>query len=389
MEIYPASRVHYVGVNDPDITLFEGQYPVPQGVSYNAYVLMDDYICVFDSVDARKTDAWLENLDEVLKGARPDYLMISHMEPDHAGSLAAFAKKYPETTFLGSAKALAMCKQFFPYLQNPTQVVKEPISLGHVTLHFLPTPMVHWPEVVMTYVPEEQLLFSADAFGKFGTVDGDLTDPGNWLPEARRYFINIVGKYGMQVQNVLKKAGAFELQTICPLHGPVLTGDLAPYLELYDIWSSYRPETRGVCIAVASIYGHTAEAARYVETCLRAAGEDVVYLDLDTCDKAEAVAQAFRMDRLVLCASSYDGGVFPPMEEFLLHLRAKNFQNRAVFLVENGTWAPSAAKTMHTYLDNMKNLTVSENTVTLKSAVHNDDLPKLRALADEVHAYEA
>lgn len=319
----------------------------------------------------------------MLGGTAPDYLVISHMEPDHAGSIQALAERYPEMTLVGSAKALAMLPQFFRnFPKNPTLAVKEGdvLELGTHTLHFVMAPMVHWPEVMASYESAEKVLFSADAFGKFGALCTD--EP--WTDEARRYFLNIVGKYGTPVQTLLKKAAKLDIQTICPLHGPVLTGDLAPYLHLYQTWSSYTPEEKGVLVAHASIHGNTAKAAAYLAEQLKALGEKVTVIDLCRCDMAEAVAQAFRYDRMVLAASSYDGGVFLPMEEFLLHLQYKAFQNRTVALVENGSWVPCAAKNMRAVLDTMKQITVLEPTVTIRSAVKPEDEEHLRALAEAV-----
>lgn len=381
--ISPDSSIFYIGVDDTTIDLFENQYPVPHGVSYNAYAIRDEKTALLDTVDPRATEQWLEQAAEVLDGTAPDYLVISHMEPDHAGSIQALAERYPEMTLVGSAKALAMLPQFFRDLpRNPTLAVKEGdvLELGAHTLHFVMAPMVHWPEVMASYESAEKVLFSADAFGKFGALCTD--EP--WTDEARRYFLNIVGKYGTPVQTLLKKAAKLDIQTICPLHGPVLTGDLAPYLHLYQTWSSYTPEEKGVLVAHASIHGNTAKAAAYLAEQLKALGEKVTVIDLCRCDMAEAVAQAFRYDRMVLAASSYDGGVFLPMEEFLLHLQYKAFQNRTVALVENGSWAPCAAKNMRAVLDTMKQITVLEPTVTIRSAVKPEDEEHLRALAEAV-----
>ncbi len=336
-----------------------------------------------DTVDPRATEPWLENLTAALDGRAPDYLVVSHMEPDHAGSICALTARYPEMVLVGTAKAISMIPNFCRTApQNPTRVVKEgdTLCLGTHTLRFISAPMVHWPEVMVSYETSERLLFSADAFGKFGTLDTE--EP--WKEEARRYFINIVGKYGMQVQNLLKKVGSFDVSAICPLHGPVLSGDLTPYLTLYQTWSSYTPEEHGVFIAVASIHGNTAGAARFLAQTLSALGETVTLLDLARCDMADAVQQAFRYDRIVLAASSYDGGVFLPMEEFLIHLRAKAFQNRTITLIENGSWAPCAAKSMRTYLETMKNLTIHETVLTIHSTVKSEDEEKLIALAQEI-----
>ncbi len=386
--VLQSETVFYLGVDDKTIDLFESQYLVPNGVSYNSYIICDEKIAVMDTVDKRVTTQWLENLTEALNGRTPDYLIVSHMEPDHAGSICALTARYPDMTLVGTAKALSMLPNFCPTApQNPTLPVKEgdTLCLGSHTLHFVMAPMVHWPEVMVTYESSEKLLFSADGFGKFGALDAE--EP--WTDEARRYFINIVGKYGMQVQNLLKKAAALDISAICPLHGPVLSGDLTPYLEKYRIWSSYTPEEKGVLIAYASIHGNTAAAAQLLANQLRQAGETVVLFDLARGDMADAVQQAFRFDRMILAASSYDGGVFLPMEEFLIHLRAKSFRNRTVALVENGSWAPCAAKSMRAYLEGMQNLHILEQTVSIRSAVKPADEAALTALADAVHTANA
>ena len=367
--ISPDSSIFYIGVDDTTIDLFENQYPVPHGISYNAYAIRDEKTALLDTVDPRATERWLEQTAEVLNGTAPDYLVISHMEPDHAGSIQALAERYPEMTLVGSAKALAMLPQFFRDLpRNPTLAVKEGdvLELGTHTLHFVMAPMVHWPgkSWLPTSLPKK-VLFSADAFGKFGALCTD--EP--WTDEARRYFLNIVGKYGTPVQTLLKKAAKLDIQTICPLHGPVLTGDLAPYLHLYQTWSSYTPEEKGVLVAHASIHGNTAKAAAYLAEQLKALGEKGHSHRPVPVRHGGSGAQAFRYDRMVLAASSYDGGVFLPMEEFLLHLQYKAFQNRTVALVENGSWAPCAAKNMRAVLDTMKQITVLEPTVTIRSAV--------------------
>ncbi|MCD7958818.1 MAG: FprA family A-type flavoprotein [Ruminococcus sp.] len=383
--VLQSNDIFYISVNDKTIDLFESQYPVPKGVSYNSYVIVDEKIAVMDTVDRRGTTVWMQNLLETLDGKTPDYLIISHMEPDHAGSLWDIATRFSTMTLVGTAKAIAMVTAFCREpLSNPTQVVKEgdTISLGSHTLQFFAAPMVHWPEVMVTYEQTEQLLFSADAFGKFGALDAD--EP--WKDEARRYFINIVGKYGLQVQNLLKKASKLEIKGICPLHGPILSGDLSPYLNLYQTWSSYTPEETGVFVAYASIHGNTTQTAQFLAKKLEALGETVVTLDLCRYDMADAVQQAFRFDRMVLAASSYDGGVFLPMEDFLIHLMAKNFQNRSVFLVENGSWAPCAGKKMRSYLEQMKNLHLSEEVLTIRSAVKPMDEEKLEELAKTIHS---
>lgn len=378
-----SDQIFEVGVDDQTIDLFENQYPVPEGISYNSYVIRDTKTAVMDTADPRAEAQWLQNVAEALDGTAPDYLVISHMEPDHAGSISALAARFPEMTLVGSAKALGMLPQFLPEMpQNPTRAVKEgeTLELGAHTLHFIMAPMVHWPEVMAAYESMEKILFSADGFGRFGTRDGSQP----WTDEARRYYINIVGKYGAPVQTLLKKAAKLDIRTICPLHGPVLTGDLSPYLEKYQTWSSYAPEERGVLVAHASIHGNTAKAAAYLAAQLEAMGETVTLVDLCRCDMAEAVAQAFRYDRLVLAAASYDGGVFLPMEEFLLHLQYKAFQKRTAYLVENGSWAPCAAKKMRSLLEQMKEIEVPEAAVTIRSAVHPADEEALKALAEVI-----
>ena len=377
-----------VGVDDTTIDLFESQYPVPTGVSYNSYVILDEKTTILDTVDARATEPWLENLAEALGGRKPAYLVVSHMEPDHGANVAKLAALYPEMQVVGNAKTFQYMEQFFgadAIAPERRVVVKdgESLSLGAHTLTFVFAPMVHWPEVMVSYESSEKVLFSADGFGRFGAV-AKFDENADWASEARRYYLNIVGKYGTPVQTLLKKAAKLDIQTICPLHGPVLTGDLAPYLHLYQTWSSYTPEEKGVLVAHASIHGNTAKAAAYLAEQLKALGEKVTVIDLCRCDMAEAVAQAFRYDRMVLAASSYDGGVFLPMEEFLLHLQYKAFQNRTVALVENGSWAPCAAKNMRAVLDTMKQITVLEPTVTIRSAVKPEDEEHLRTLAEAV-----
>lgn len=332
------NEIKYVGVNDRTIDLFEGQYVVPNGVSYNSYVIMDDKIAVFDTVDKRKTEDWLSNVENVLGGKKPDYLVISHMEPDHSASIDAFLKKYPSVTVVGNEKTFNIAERFFGDIFKNKLVVKEgeELSLGKHNLKFVFAPMVHWPEVMFTYETTEKVLFSADAFGKFGALDVDE----EWACEARRYYFNIVGKYGATVQSVLKKAAALDIKIICPLHGPVLNENLEYYIGKYNIWSSYQPEDKGVLIAYASIYGNTAKAAEQLAELLREKGEKVAVADLARCDMAEAIEDAFRYDRLVTASVTYDGGLFPAMESFLSHLKAKNYQNRTVAFIENGSWAP-------------------------------------------------
>ena len=335
--------IKYVGVNDETIDLFEGQYRMLHGVSYNSYVILDEKIAIMDTVDRRATEEWLSNLERVLEGRTPDYLIVSHMEPDHAANIQRVAEKYPEMKLVGNAKTFPMIAQFFDLnIEGREVIVKEgdTLSLGRHTLQFFMAPMVHWPEVMVTYEQSEKVLFSADGFGKFGSLS--VEEP--WEDEARRYFINIVGKYGAPVQALLKKAAALDVAMICPLHGPVLTENLGHYIGLYDTWSSYRPEEKGVLIAYASIYGNTRKAAEALADELTRAGQQVCVMDLCRCDRAQAVSDAFRYDRLVLACATYDGGMYLPMEDYLNHLKAKNFQKRKIGLMENGSWAPMAAK---------------------------------------------
>ena len=380
-----SESIVYVGVNDRDIDLFEGQYAVPNGVSYNSYVILDEKIAVMDSVDGRKTGPWLENVKRALGERRPDYLVVSHLEPDHSGSIQAFADAYPEAKLVMTAKALSMLPQFVsPALVGRAVAVKEneTLSLGSHTLRFFTAPMVHWPEVMVSYEESERLLFSADAFGKFGALDAQ--EP--WLAEARRYYFNIVGKYGNPVQTLLKKAAALEIQAILPLHGPALTENLGYYLEKYQTWSAYAPEDRGVLVAYGSLHGNTAGAAKYLAELLRAQGVNVFLTDLARDDLSMALAEAFRFDRVALACPTYDGNFFPKMEDFLLHLKAKNFCKRKVALIENGSWAPMAAKGMRAYLEQMKDISFCENTVTIKSTVSQENKEQLAALARELMA---
>ena len=385
-DIKVTDSVKYIGVDDHDIDLFESQYVVPNGVSYNSYVILDEKVAVMDTVDACKTDEWLVNLEEALDGRNVDYIVVSHMEPDHAASLQVLAEKYPEAKVVGNAKTFVMINQFFENINIKNSLtVKEgdTLNLGSHTLTFVMAPMVHWPEVMVTYESSEKVLFSADGFGKFGALS--LTENADWACEARRYYFNIVGKYGAPVQTLLKKASALDIKTICPLHGPVLSDNLGYYLDLYNTWSSYQPESKGVFIAYASIHGNTAYAAEQFAEMLRNKGVDnVVITDLSRCDIAEAVEDAFRYDRMVLAAASYDAGVFPIMQDFLHHLQAKAFQNRTVGLIENGSWAPTAAKTMRNILETMKNITIVEPVVTIKSVLKATDIPALEQLADAI-----
>lgn len=377
-------RIYYAGVKDTTLDLFESQYQVPEGVTYNSYVILDEQIAVMDTVDPRATKEWMDNLKEILEGKAPDYLIISHMEPDHGGSIQRLADAYPQMKLVGNVKTFQMLNQFFAIdLENRKVVVKEgdTLSLGSHTLHFAMAPMVHWPEVMVTYEDKEKILFSADGFGTFGTS----MDEKDWINDARRYYINIVGKYGAPVQALLKKAAALDIACICPLHGPILKENLGYFLEKYDIWSSYRPEEEGIVIACASIHGHTRKAAEKLEELLKDKGEEsVILMDLTREDLSRAVEAAFRYDQLVLAASTYDGGIFPPMEDFLHHLKAKTFQNRRIALMENGSWAPMATKGMKGILEGMKNLTFCETAVTIKSAMNEETIQQLNKLADEL-----
>ena len=376
--------IFYAGVDDKTIDLFESQYIVPNGISYNSYVIVDERCAVMDTVDRRTTKEWEANVEEALGGRKPDYLVVLHLEPDHAGNIQNFCRKYPEAKVVLSTKANAMLPQFFEDdFEGRTVAVNEgdTLSLGRHTLQFVMAPMIHWPEVMLAYEKSEKVLFSADAFGKFGALDTQE----DWTCEARRYYFNIVGKYGAQVQALLKKAAGLDIKTICPLHGPILTENLGYYIEKYDTWSSYRPEEDGVFIACASIHGHTMEACKKLKDILEAKGaKKVVLTDLAREDMAEAVEDAFRYDKIVLAAASYDGGVFPCMEDFLHHLKAKNYQNRKIALLENGSWAPSAAKTMRGVLDTMKSLMICEKVVTLKSTMKANSVLEMEALADEL-----
>ena len=379
-----SDKIKYIVVDDTTLDLFESQYAVPDGVSYNSYVILDDKTAIMDTVDKRGMKDWENNLLNALDGRNADYVIIQHMEPDHAGSLARLIELFPEITVVGNAKTFVMINQFFENINIKNSLtVKEgdTLNLGSHTLTFVMAPMVHWPEVMVTYESSEKVLFSADGFGKFGALS--LTENADWACEARRYYFNIVGKYGAPVQTLLKKASALDIKTICPLHGPVLSYNLGYYLDLYNTWSSYQPESKGVFIAYASIHGNTAYAAEQFAEMLRNKGVDnVVITDLSRCDIAEAVEDAFRYDRMVLAAASYDAGVFPIMQDFLHHLQAKAFQNRTVGLIENGSWAPTAAKTMRNILETMKNITIVEPVVTIKSVLKETDIPALDQLAD-------
>lgn len=379
--------IRYVGVNDYDLDLFESQYILENGVSYNSYLIMDEKVALMDTVDARKTDEWLVNVEKELEGRTIDYVVIQHMEPDHSGSLAVILDKYPNATVVGNAKTFVFFGQFFEYdLTGRMLEVKEgdTLSLGSHTLQFFMAPMVHWPEVMVTYDSADKTLFSADGFGKFGALDADEA----WACEARRYYFNIVGKYGAQVQALMKKAATLDIEKILPLHGPLLTENLGYYLDLYQKWSTYTPETKGVFIAVASIHGNTLKAANILADKIRALGEErVVVADLSREDIAECVEDAFRHDRMVLCSASYDGNAFIPMEDFLHHLQVKTFRNRTVGLLENGSWAPSALKSMKGYLESMKDIKILEPSVSIRSTYKPANEADLDALAKAV--YEA
>lgn len=379
--MYITEQIKYIGVNDHDIDLFESQYIVPNGVSYNSYLILDEKIAVMDTADKRMEETWFANLDKELSGRTPDYLIVSHMEPDHASLIAKFLQKYPEAKIVGNAKTFPMIAQFFAIdLENNKLVVAEgdELCLGEHTLTFYMAPMVHWPEVMVTYEKKEKILFSADGFGKFGALDVEE----DWACEARRYYFNIVGKYGAQVQALLKKAATLDIQMICPLHGPVLKENLGYYIEKYQTWSSYEPEDKGVFIAYASIYGHTAEAAEYLAEVLKKEGvEKVAVCDLAREDMAEAIEDAFRYDRIVLAAATYDGGIFTWMDDFLHHLKSKNYQKRKVALMENGSWASMAAKQMRTVLETMKEMEIVEPVISIKSAMSEQNKADIKMLA--------
>lgn len=381
-----SDSVIYIGADDKTLDLFESQYVIPNGVSYNSYLILDEKVTVMDTVDARATDEWLQNLDTALCGKKVDYLVVSHMEPDHAANVATLIEKFPEIQVIGNAKTFNMIAQFFDLdLSGRSIVVKEgdTISLGTHTLQFFMAPMVHWPEVMVTYEQSEKILFSADGFGKFGALDAEE----DWVDEARRYYLNIVGKYGMQVQALLKKAATLDIQMICPLHGPILKENLGYYIEKYNTWSSYEPEEDGILIAYASIHGNTRKAAELLKKDLEEKGAvNVVITDLSRDDMSAALANAFRFSKLVVACATYDGGLFPCMEDFLHHLKAKNYQKRTVALIENGSWAPMAAKQMKTFFETLKNISICENIVTVKSTVKPETEAALASLADTLLA---
>lgn len=380
-----SDAVRYIGADDTTIDLFESQYEVPNGVSYNSYVILDEKIAVMDTVDARKTDEWLSNLKAALDGRNADYLIVSHLEPDHSAGIRLFTEQFPQAKLVMSAKAKAMLPQFFeipsPEEKCMTVAEGETLSLGSHTLQFFMAPMVHWPEVMVEYETTEKILFSADGFGKFGA----LSTEEDWTCEARRYYFNIVGKYGSPVQTLLKKAATLDIQTICPLHGPILKENLPYYIGKYQTWSSYEPEDKGVLVACASIHGNTKAAAEKMVSLLQEAGAaKVAFTDLSRDDMAKAIEDAFRYDSLVLCAASYDGGVFPPMEDFLNRLSHKAFQKRKVGIIENGSWAPCAAKSMKVILDTMKNLEICDKVVTIKTTMKDTDVEHMKELAKEI-----
>ena len=384
MNIEISNAIKYIGVDDKTIDLFESQYIVPNGISYNSYVILDEKICVLDTVDKRMTDEWFANLEKTLDGKEPDYLIINHLEPDHASNIKALADKYPDMKLVGNAKTFNMLPQFFDIdLTDRTVTVKEgdSLSLGEHTLSFYMAPMVHWPEVMVTYESSEKVLFSADGFGKFGTLDTDE----EWACEARRYYFNICGKYGVQVQALLKKAAKLDIEKICPLHGPILTENLEYYINLYDIWSKYEPEVDGVFIAYCSIHGNTEKAALKLYDILKEKTDKKIAIsDLSRSDMAENIEDAFKYSTLVVAAPSYDGGVFPIMNDFLHHLKIKGYKNRKVAMVENGSWAPCAIKSMQPYFDEMKGVEVSDVKVTIRSAMTAENEAQLAELAESI-----
>ena len=375
--------IKYIGVNDHKVDLFEGQYIVPNGMAYNSYAIIDEKIAIMDSVDLRFADEWIENTKEALCGRTPDYLVIQHMEPDHSSSIMEFVKAFPNVTLVSSAKAFVMMNAFFGTDFSDNRIVVgegDKLILGNHELNFVSAPMVHWPEVIVTYDSKYKVLFSADGFGKFGALDVEE----DWACEARRYYIGIVGKYGAQVQALLKKAAALDIETICPLHGPVLSENLGYYINLYDTWSSYRPESEGVCIAYTSVYGNTKAAVDMLAEELMAKGVKVAVSDLARCDIAEAVEDAFRYDRLVLATTTYNADIFPFMKEFINHLTERNYQNRRVAFIENGSWAPMATKVMKGMLEKSKNLCYAETEVKILCAMNEENREQIKALAEEL-----
>ena len=383
MEI--TNNVKYVGVNDHQVDLFEGQYQVPNGMAYNSYIILDEKIAVMDTVDGAFAEEWLQNVEQVLAGRKPDYLVIQHMEPDHSASIPAFLQRYPETVVVSTAMGFKYMEQFFPEIEIAAEkriiaANSGTLELGSHTLHFVYAPMVHWPEVMMTYEASEKILFAADGFGKFGALDVEE----DWVDEARRYYIGIVGKYGAQVQAVLKKASTLDIQTICSLHGPVLKDNLGFYLEKYDKWSSYQPEESGVVIAYASVYGNTKKAAQYLADKLSKSGQKTVLYDLARCDKAAAIADAFRYDKLVLAGITYNGDLFPCMRAYIEGLTERSYQNRRVAVIENGTWAPMAAKLIRGMFEKSKDIAFTVTNITIKSAMNAQNRAELDKLAAEL-----
>ena len=383
MEI--TNNIKYVGVNDHQVDLFEGQYQVPNGMAYNSYIILDEKIAVMDTVDGAFAEEWLQNVEQVLAGRKPDYLVIQHMEPDHSASIPAFLQRYPETVVASTAMGFKYMEQFFPEIEIAAEkriiaANSGTLELGSHTLHFVYAPMVHWPEVMMTYEASEKILFAADGFGKFGALDAEE----DWVDEARRYYIGIVGKYGAQVQAVLKKASTLDIQTICSLHGPVLKDNLGFYLEKYDKWSSYQPEESGVVIAYASVYGNTKKAAQYLADKLSKSGQKTVLYDLARCDKAAAIADAFRYDKLVLAGITYNGDLFPCMRAYIEGLTERSYQNRRVAVIVNGTWAPMAAKLIRGMLEKSKDIAFTDTNITIKSAMNAQNRAELDKLAAEL-----
>ena len=383
-------NIRYIGVDDTDIDLFESQYAVPEGISYNSYLIIDEKVAIMDSVDRSKCDEWLTRLTNALAGRKPHYLVVQHMEPDHGGSIVAVMERWPEVKIVTSIKAIPMLAQFFGEVDFNERILAakegDTLSLGHHTLQFVMAPMVHWPEVMVSYEQTERVLFSADAFGTFGVLRGKLDDLRAWPDEARRYYYNICGKYGQPVQALLRKVGALDVQRICPLHGPVLTENLGYYIGLYDKWSRYEAESEGVLIAYASIHGNTAIVAHTLAAMIQQQAEavEVKLIDLCRTDVSAAVAEAFRMKRMVLAASSYDGGLFTPMYEFLHRIQIKGYKGRRVGLIENGSWAPSAGRAMKEMLAGMKDIDLMEPMVTIRSAMHPTDVPAMKALVDAI-----
>lgn len=387
MKVKISDAVKYIGVDDKTIDLFESQYIVPNGVSYNSYVITDDKIAVMDTVDKRKTDEWFTNLEKALDGRTPDYLIISHLEPDHASNIKSLADKYPSMKLVGNAKTFSMMPQYFENLNltDRTVTVKEgdTLELGTHTLTFIMAPMVHWPEVMVTYESSEKILFSADGFGKFGSLDTDE----DWVCEARRYYFNICGKYGVQVQALLKKAVSLDIKTICPLHGPILSENLEYYINLYNTWSKYEPETDGVFIAYCSIHGNTEIAAKKLYDILKSKTDSKISIaDLAREDMAESIEDAFRYPKMIVAAPSYDADVFPVMNDFLHHLKMKGYKSRTVGIIENGSWAPTAARVMNDYFEGMKDITVVPTKVTIRASLKDIDVVNLEKLADEILA---